>query len=54
MKAIGVVGSPRKNGNTEILTQHALQAIADTELIRLAGRDIRPCTACMVCRKEER
>ena len=54
MKAIGIVGSPRKDGNTEILTGHALKAIAeeglDTELIRLAGRDIRPCDACMVCR----
>ena len=58
MKAIGIVGSPRKNGNTEILTRHTLKAIAeaglDTELIRLAGRDIRPCDACMACRQEER
>ncbi len=58
MKAIGIVGSPRKNGNTEILTQHTLKAIAeeglDTELIRLAGLDIWPCNACMVCREEER
>ena len=57
MKAIGIVGSPRKNGNTEILTQHTLKAIAeeglDTELVRLAGLDIRPCDACMVCRKGE-
>lgn len=57
MKAIGVVGSPRKNGNTEILTEHNLRAIAEedlgTELIRLAGRDIRPCNACAVCREEE-
>ncbi len=55
MKAIGIVGSPRKNGNTEILTGHTLKAIAeeglDTELIRLAGLDIRPCDACMACRK---
>jgi multimeric flavodoxin WrbA len=58
MKVIGIVGSPRMNGNTEILTTHALKAIAeeglDTELVRLAGLDIRPCNACMVCRKEER
>ena len=58
MKAVGIVGSPRKNGNTEILTGHTLQAIAEegleTELISLAGLDIRPCNACMVCREEER
>ncbi len=57
MKAIGIVGSPRKNGNTEILTEYTLKAIAeeglDTELISLAGMDIRPCNACMVCRGEE-
>ena len=57
MKAIGIVGSPRKGGNTEILTEHTLKAIAeeglDTELIRLAGLDIRPCNACMVCAKGE-
>ena len=54
MKAIGIVGSPRENGNTEILTKHTLKAIEeeglDTELIRLADLDIRPCNACMVCR----
>ena len=58
MKALGIVGSPRKNGNTEILTAHTLKAIAEegleTELVRLAGLDIRPCNACMVCKEEER
>jgi len=58
MKVVGIVGSPRKNGNTEMLTAHTLKAITeeglDTELICLAGLDIRPCDACMVCREEER
>ncbi len=58
MKVVGIVGSPRKKGNTEMLTEHTLKAIAeeglDTELIPLAGLDIRPCNACMVCLKEER
>ncbi|MBU2608649.1 MAG: flavodoxin family protein [Chloroflexi bacterium] len=57
MKILGIVGSPRKNGNTELLTAHTLKAVAeeglDTELLSLAGLDIRPCNACMVCVNEE-
>jgi multimeric flavodoxin WrbA len=53
MKAIGIVGSPRKGGNSEILTAHCLKAIAEegleTELIRLAGLDIKGCNACGYC-----
>jgi multimeric flavodoxin WrbA len=58
MKAVGIVGSPRKNGNTELLTAHTLKAVAEegieTELIQLAGLEIKPCNACMICKKEER
>ncbi len=58
MKAIGIVGSSRKRGNTEILTNHALKAIAEegleTELISLSDMDIRPCNACMLCREGKR
>ena len=58
MKAVGIVGSPRKNGNTEILTVHTLKAIAeeglDTELVRLADLNIRLCDACNICKGEER
>jgi multimeric flavodoxin WrbA len=57
MKVIGIVGSPRKNGNTELLTKHTLKAVSEeglgTELLRLAGLKISPCTACMACKKEE-
>ena len=57
MKAIGIVGSPRKNGNTEIITRHILKAVEEegieTEVIRLAGLEIRPCNACMACENEE-
>ncbi len=53
MKAIGIVGSPRKGGNSEILTTHCLKAIAEegleTELVRLAGLDIKGCNACGYC-----
>ena len=57
MKAIGIVGSPRKNGNTETITRHILKAIEEaaieTEVIRLAGQDIRPCNACFACGQAE-
>jgi multimeric flavodoxin WrbA len=57
MKVIGIVGSPRKNGNTELLTRHTLKSISEeglrTELIRLAGLEIKPCSACMACKKQE-
>ena len=53
MKAVGIVGSPRQGGNTEILTAHCLKAIAeegfDIELVRLAGLDIKGCNACNYC-----
>src|SRR4030042_3861184 len=53
LKAIGIVGSPRKGGNTEILTTHCLKAMAEegveTDLITLAGLDIRGCNACGYC-----
>ncbi|MFH1651166.1 MAG: flavodoxin family protein [Chloroflexota bacterium] len=55
MKALGIVGSPRKNGNTDTLMKHTLKAIAaeglETELVRLADYDIRPCDGCQVCRQ---
>jgi len=57
MKAIGIVGSPRKGGNCEFLTNHALKAIGEegieTELISLAGLNIGHCTGCFACQKEE-
>lgn len=53
MKAIGIVGSPRKGGNTEILTAHCLKAIAEegleTDLAPLAGLDIKGCNDCKYC-----
>lgn len=55
--AVGVVGSPRKGGNTEILVAHCLKAMAEeglkTELVRLAGLDIKGCKACYYCSENE-
>jgi multimeric flavodoxin WrbA len=53
MKVIGLVGSARKLGNTEIMVKEALQAVrvagGEAELIRLSELSIKPCTGCMVC-----
>jgi multimeric flavodoxin WrbA len=58
MKAIAITASPRKNGNTDVLTRHVLKALEeegfDTQLVRLCDLKIEPCNACMVCEKEER
>lgn len=53
MKVIGIVGSPRENGNTEFFTKVALdelnQAGIETELISLIGKNISQCTGCYKC-----
>ncbi len=53
MKVVAFNGSPRKNGNTGILIRYALRELKnegiDTELVQLAGKKIRGCTACMKC-----
>ena len=58
MKALGISGSPRKDGNTVLITNHTLKALAEegveTELISLSGLSILGCNACMACLKEER
>ena len=55
MKIIGIVGSPRIKGNTETLTRIALEAAekegAETELITLADKEIKPCDACRTCKQ---
>jgi multimeric flavodoxin WrbA len=58
MKTLGIVGSPRIGGNTEQYMRHTLKAVAEegieTEIISLAGKDIRPCKACLACRGTEK
>jgi len=55
VKVLGVVGSPRVGGNTECLVSEALRAAeeegAEIELVRLAGKEIKPCDACLKCRE---
>jgi multimeric flavodoxin WrbA len=53
MKVVGIVGSARKGGNTEILTNIALGEVQkegiDTELISLVDKKIQPCDGCSAC-----
>lgn len=55
IRIVGIVGSPRIGGNTEIIVTEALKAAekegVETELIRLADKNVRPCDACLSCRK---
>lgn len=50
---LGIVGSPRKGGNTELLMQRVLEAArqegAATSLFSMAGKTIAPCLACDDC-----
>ncbi len=54
LKITGIVGSPRKGGNTEFLVSNALEAAgelgADTEAIYLGSAEIEPCVACDICK----
>ena len=55
MKVVAFNGSPRKDGITSILINHALSKIEETgietELINIAGQIKRGCTACLKCRE---
>jgi multimeric flavodoxin WrbA len=57
IRAIGICGSPRKNGNTEILLRRCLAQLQaagiETELVPLADKAIKPCRACGVCRQRQ-
>ena len=53
MKVLGIVCSPRKDGNTEILVEEALatarKAGAETEIFLVADKTINGCDACASC-----
>ena len=55
MKVLGIVCSPRKGGNTEILMQEALTSSrdcgAETELLTIWDKNIKPCDGCYSCAK---
>jgi len=53
MKILGISGSPRKDGNTEILLRETLNAAermgCATWLFPLSGKTVAPCRACGGC-----
>jgi len=53
MKVIGINGSPRKGGNTEIMIRKVFEPLEkagiETELIKVGGKGIRGCLACGKC-----
>ena len=55
-KAIVMLGSPRRRGNSEILAEKAMEGIKEAggayEVFRLNTMNIRPCQACKYCREE--
>ena len=56
MKVVAVNGSARKTSNTALLIEAVFgplrEAGIECELIELAGKDIRGCTACGKCREK--
>lgn len=54
MKIIAINGSPRKNSNTAVLLEHALEGAslqgAETELINLYDLDYKGCMSCFACK----
>jgi multimeric flavodoxin WrbA len=53
MKIVAFNGSPRKDGNTTILINHAFRELEkegiETELVQLSGKEIHGCIACYKC-----
>ncbi len=57
MKVVAFCGSARQQGNTYLLQKAVLEPLADagaeTEIIELAGSEIRGCMSCFVCFMEK-
>lgn len=53
VKVLGLVGSYRRLGNTEVLVKEALMEVqrlgADVDVLRLTDLKIEPCKGCMAC-----
>jgi hypothetical protein len=57
MRVLGISGSPRRGGNTDILINTALEVLAaegiETKFLSLADRPVKPCVACGGCFKKD-
>ncbi|MGI9538423.1 MAG: flavodoxin family protein [Desulfocapsaceae bacterium] len=57
MNVVAFCASARKNGNTKMLLETVLEPLkeagAETELVELAGSNLKGCKACFVCIKEK-
>jgi len=57
IKVLGILSSPRLNGNTDILLSEILKGAsekgANVEKVCIARMDIKFCTGCEACRKEK-
>lgn len=53
MKVVGFNGSPRKDGNTAILLNHAFEVLQkegiETETVHVGGKHIHGCRSCYKC-----
>jgi multimeric flavodoxin WrbA len=58
MRILAVCGSPRRNGNTQIMLEKLLEvcgeAGAETEFLFLRDYDIKPCDACESCGRRKK
>ena len=56
-KVLILMGSPRKEGNSAVLAQHlaagSAKSGAEVNDLYLHGMDIKPCTGCDQCQKED-
>jgi multimeric flavodoxin WrbA len=57
MKVLGIVGSPRKDGNTQIMIEEVLAAAkkagADTDIFLVASKTINGCDGCGACAQSD-
>jgi len=58
MHVLGIVGSPRVNGNTDVLVDEILSGVRSSggtiDKIYISDFDIKPCDSCMNCMSEKK